>query len=434
MTGRLDIVSEWESLSRGTPEEQACFAAVGIQYNNIWLTEAHDDFVGRVREKVHLSAYRLAEWFAWNWWRLRWEPRTKAADWAMAHRMTTVGGGYVWPNITVFSDGYRAVLLAEPTSLRPEEPIRYITDFAAVVRASELEDAIDVFVDRVLERLRIAGICDTNLHSIWSAVRAERANPAVAKRRKIEALLGFDPDEAEESVIDALLRDAVVLGEGAMNEVAANMAQAGNAVTAQQLREIADANGFPARPGDAAHLSQNTEISPIGQIPAWKRGAEAAKALRYQVSLGAAPISNAKLAEMAGVSVETLTSTDRAGADFPFALDRDTSNGQVVLRSKKVQGRRFELARLIGDRIGGEDGSGLLFPATKSKTYRQKHQRAFAAELLCPFDPLEDMLRGDSSTEAIEEAAEYYDVSSYTTLTLLVNHGKMGRDSIMADF
>ena len=36
------------------------------------MTEAEDAFVKRVRKEVYLSAYRLAEWLAWNWWRLRW--------------------------------------------------------------------------------------------------------------------------------------------------------------------------------------------------------------------------------------------------------------------------------------------------------------------------------------------------------------------------
>jgi hypothetical protein len=77
-------------LHSGTPEDRACFAAIGIAYGDICLTQAEDVFVNRVRDKVHLSGYRLAEWFAWNWWRLRWEPRTTALDWALAHRMTTV--------------------------------------------------------------------------------------------------------------------------------------------------------------------------------------------------------------------------------------------------------------------------------------------------------------------------------------------------------
>src|SRR5271170_2613800 len=114
VSAEFEIRADWEKLERGTPEDRACFAAIGLRYGNVWLTEAEDAFVNRVRGQVHLSAYRLAEWFAWNWWRLRWEPRTRAVDWAFAHHMTTIGGGYVWPNLTIFSDGERVVWLAKP--------------------------------------------------------------------------------------------------------------------------------------------------------------------------------------------------------------------------------------------------------------------------------------------------------------------------------
>jgi len=85
VTDTLAIEADWEVLQDGTPEERACFAAIGIRYGKLWLTQADDAFVNRVRDKVHLSAYRLAEWFAWNWWRLRWEPQSRAVDWALAH-------------------------------------------------------------------------------------------------------------------------------------------------------------------------------------------------------------------------------------------------------------------------------------------------------------------------------------------------------------
>jgi len=68
----FSIEIDWERLEHGTPEERATFGAIGIHVDGVWLTEAHDTFVNRVRQKVHLSGYRLAHWLAWNWWRLRW--------------------------------------------------------------------------------------------------------------------------------------------------------------------------------------------------------------------------------------------------------------------------------------------------------------------------------------------------------------------------
>src|SRR5260370_13467765 len=101
MQPTLNISAEWERLDEGELEERACFAALGIQCHDRWLTEGLDGFVNRVRQAPLLSAYHLAEWMAWNWWRLRWEPRSSAPEWAFAHRLTTIGHGYVWPHAPI---------------------------------------------------------------------------------------------------------------------------------------------------------------------------------------------------------------------------------------------------------------------------------------------------------------------------------------------
>jgi hypothetical protein len=432
LTMSLAIEADWEQSTCGSPEERACFAELGIRYDGIWLTQANDAFVKRVRDRVHLSAYPLGEWLAWNWWRLRWEPQARDLDWEMAHRMTSIGGGYIWPNITIVSDGERVALVTKPTRPRPEEPLRYITDIVVVVRALEFEDAVDRFLDQIQGQLRAENIADTNLHRIWQEVLAERADPARSQRRRLEAMLGFDPGEGNEETIERLERDASMLGTDAMIEVAAAHGEGGDIVTADRLREVATQSGYEAMPGNVVRLAAVAQLPPTGHAPAWKRGAAAARALRSQQQLGAVPISNARLAELAGVEATVLA--DRvAGPDFSFALDRTPQLGRVVLRSKWETGRRFELARLLGDRVAG-NSDGRFFPATRAYTYRQKMQRSFAAELLCPFDAMEDMLRGDYSSESIEDAAEQFNVSERTVRTLLVNHGRLDRDELAGDF
>jgi Zn-dependent peptidase ImmA (M78 family) len=87
----------------------------------------------------------------------------------------------------------------------------------------------------------------------------------------------------------------------------------------------------------------------------------------------------------------------------------------------------------LGDKLAGGP-SGRLSPATKANTYRQKLQRSFAAELLCPYKVLSDLLRGDFSQEAIEEAARHFDVSPWTVQTILVNRGDLPREDLETDF
>ena len=84
--------------------------------------------------------------------------------------------------------------------------------------------------------------------------------------------------------------------------------------------------------------------------------------------------------------------------------------------------KRFEFARLIGDYLlYGKHGKSWL-ASTDIKTSRQKYQRAFAAEFLCPLDNLQDYLNNDYSESAIEDASEYFKVSERTVEMILINN------------
>ncbi|MFZ0730896.1 MAG: hypothetical protein WAM79_01100, partial [Candidatus Sulfotelmatobacter sp.] len=376
-----------------------------------------------------LSAYHLSEWVAWNWWRLRWEPRsTVVRDWPTSHRLSTIGGGYIWPNITIFSDGERIALIANPTEERPQTPFRYLADTAAIIQASEFEAGIDVFVDQVLERLATEKLVESNLKTVWQSVLEERRTPAVARARKLEALSGHDPDECDPNLVKQLIADSDALGADAIDEIAADQTKNGTIPTAEELRDIAAANGYDTIPRDAVRLAHGSGLPRLGQVPAWRIGAAAANALRQQERLDVRRISNEKLASMAGIRSAVL-SDKKSNKGMSFALDESTKQGRVVFRSKWQTGRRFELARILGDRIARQQSSRLV-PATRSYTYRQKLQRSFAAEFLSPFEAVEEMLAGDYSMESQQEVAEHFDVSPMTIRTLLVNHKRLERDGL----
>ncbi len=91
------------------------------------------------------------------------------------------------------------------------------------------------------------------------------------------------------------------------------------------------------------------------------------------------------------------------------------------------------MARLLGDRLVNAKMSQ-LFLATRSYTFRQKMQRSFAAELLCPFEAVDEMLSGDYSEENQQDAAEHFQVSELTIRTSLVNHHRLEREELEEDF
>lgn len=432
MTRGLHISTNWERLEEGPPEERACFGAIGMSWNDVWLTEGNDTFVNVIRKAPYLSGYHLAEWLTWNWWRLRWEPRSRRPDWPFAHHISTIGGGYVWPNITVFSDGERTAVVARATNERQSTPYRYISDAAAILAARDFEGAIDQFVDAIRGKLRADGIAKTNLDVLWEELTAERRDHSVAQLRKLEALLGHEPDEADEKVIRKLQEDSKELGEAATNEVAAHDGTTGETLTSEKLHSIADQNGFNARPRDSFRLPAKSRLPRQHDVAAWRFGAELAKLVREETGSKNDPISDKRLSDLAGVNEAALGGRG-VEQRVAFALDRSPNDGLVVLRSKWKTGRRFELARILGDRLVASNG-GKLYPATQAHTYRQKMQRSFAAELLSPFEAIDAVLNGDYSDEAQQEIAERFQVSPLAIRTSLVNHGRIDREEFEREF
>lgn len=81
------------------------------------------------------------------------------------------------------------------------------------------------------------------------------------------------------------------------------------------------------------------------------------------------------------------------------------------------------MARFLGDYLRPSIEVGRWLASTDLSTSRQKYQRAFAAELLCPLDALSLFLDGDFSSYAIEDAAANFEVSEQVVTNLLLNNG-----------
>jgi len=322
--------------------------------------------------------------------------------------------------------------VATPTPERPQTPFRYIANHSVVIPASEFEDEIDIFIDQVLQRLDLSKITQSNLHDIWNGVNEERCDERIASLRKIEALMGREPDQSDPQILENLLADAEQLSLSGIEELAAEHGQSGAVHSAAELQEVANQKGFDASPRNTVRLQDTSGLPGIGQAPAWVRGYHAARALREQEGLNGECITDCQLCDMSGVQADVLN--DKIGSSgISFALDQNSNRSRIVLRSKWHDGRRFELARLLGDRLVGPNG-GRLFPATRAYTYRQKMQRAFAAEFLSPFEAVDEMLKGDYSVENQKDVSEHFKVSELTIRTLLVNHRRLEREDLDLDF
>ena len=226
-------------LDYGGPEAVATFGQLIITHGEFCLTRGVSQIDGEDAywEGPLISGCLLAEWMAWNWWRLRWEsfPQEPATDsWTFAHCMSSIGGGYTWPNIAIASDGFRC----EMTSTASREPHLLSYQYIGLPTppgklafpASEFERECDAFVERTLELCNAADLHDTDLAQIWQEINAERRDPELRSLRRLEALLGRDPGELNQTELTARRQDAEIPGTQAVEERAMDAGQSSSGV------------------------------------------------------------------------------------------------------------------------------------------------------------------------------------------------------------
>ena len=402
---------EFETLDTGARAERSTFGTFIVQVNGQSLTEGVGP-EGDWRPGPRVSGYHAAEWLLWNWWRLHCEPELarRSTDWSLAHRMSHIGEGYAWPNVKIVSDGRRVDFTAS-RSRDPSSPYRYLAVTSESVSVEELTAGVDAFAGLVIDRLSDSGERDTNLHTLAADLEAARQDPDETRFRRLEALLGFDPDEAAPADIARRIADSDRMGRSALEELAAHAAGIGAVPLAgDDIATIAKERGFDAKTQDMAQVNETGDMPAWGTCEAWQFGAAMAQALRKQEGLDGEPLANGQLADLAGTSASAIRDIGRVAGPMSLLLRATGAHCRLALRPKWETGRRFDLARLLGDRLCANTDEPLL-PATASRTYRQKAQRAFAVELLCPIDAIDDFLGPDLSEDKRHDAAAFFNVS-----------------------
>lgn len=435
MSDELTIDVKWLGRQTGSALDRAFYADIGLAVSGEWLTLLEDLEASTVRSHVRGCAHHLAMWFATNWWRLRWEPETrywwKDADWRISHSVAAAGGGYVWPNVLFASDGDSLAVASRPgTRAVPFEPVRYLNRIDARITAAEFEQKVDAFMEGVLSRMHSLGIAEDTLPAQWAEVLAERNNPPAVQWRKLEALCGYDPDEAPSALIKSLAEDEAHLGGQALEEVAAQ----GRHATAEVLGPILNLAGSKAKPTSGGFRGKMPELArpkyEAGLRP-WQQASKLARLARREWGLGSRAITNKQLANLLGTKPAVFADRTKSPVPMPIVL-RTGSNGNFDLYfdSSWSTSRRFATGRLLGDHLSHSNGERLI-PATDAKTSRQQFQRAFAQEFLCPFHALlEKINTTQPNDDDIAEAAAHFEVSPLMVRTTLVNKGELDRETL----
>jgi hypothetical protein len=233
--------------------------------------------------------------------------------------------------------------------------------------------------------------------------------------------MGFDAATAPDRLIDELLETARHDGSTAVDEVVASFGSQAPEIL-KQLDDKINEQGTLLDSARVKELGSHRDEWSHAGLP-WERAEAAARIAREIWGLNGQPVQNEQLVRLVGAAPRLLIGQVPAGVSMPAAKWTTPAREAwtVVLKSRWEVGRRFELCRLIADGLVAPEGE-LLLPATAAKTSRQKFQRAFAQEFLCPSDALLERLGSLSpDDEDIEDAAQYFDVSPLLIRSKLAN-------------
>ena len=345
----------------------------------------------------------------------------------MSHSLAGIGGGYAWPKLKITGDGITTTLSMFPGSSK-WEPIRYLERAEVCLPTITFERTALSFLLKVDSRLQELNVEAPGFFKALARLKEEHEDSEIVQWRKLEALCGYDPDEAPEALIEALHGHAGEYGIAIVDEFAA--AFRANALGAFERLDEFKAVGVDVNFPDelrVANLARGRETE------AWADGEVAAKRLRENLDLNGSHLDNKKIGEILSVQDDYFHCgpATNLGMSAAFA-DPSAPAMKLHLDKKWHTGRRFDAARLIGDFQLRTDEETIL-PATSAFTYRQKYQKAFARELLLPNEMVRDVWkRKGADSEAIEALADDFEVSPRLVESTLVNKGLAERDLLTA--
>ncbi|MDD5037050.1 MAG: hypothetical protein PHE55_20175 [Methylococcaceae bacterium] len=413
------ITCRWESAMNEAPEIRETSALLKIDVGGKRTTRNENIWSEKVRDEAHLSAYPIALWFAASWWRLRWEflpASSPTHSWRMAHELAAAGYGYVWPRMLFAYDGEFIQIWATQSNPESNAAIRYLVDAHHGIPVMEYERVIDGFLSAVIARLEDVGLKQTVLRELWSEILDEREDRDMSAYRRLEAMLGFEPDECPESLHSRFSSLIPRAGADAIAEIAPICAASDPEAKLRSIIQFADSTGIEGK------VDISVDEVCLNAVP-WERGRNLAHQAREQAGITGGILKDGDLCDLLGISPgEVFSAAATSRPPLGLSIRHNGSKRSKFLFSKPhPHGLRFELARHLGNHLIAKAEDSWL-PVTNTKTARQKFQRAFAAEFLCPIQKLKEYLEDDFSMDAIEDAAEHFCVSEEAVKAQLVNN------------
>jgi len=277
-----------------------------------------------------------------------------------------------------------------------------------------LKKSIEPFIDECNNKY-----FDSNISLLWNFVQDERKDKEATIFKIIEAKLGFNIDEWPEEEINKIIEKAKYFGEKSTQELSVLLYK--ESIVEKEIDGLKNHNiGTDIFIENLYEMRKYAKQNENKFLP-WEYGYALAHEFRRSYGIESV-LSTEQMCKIIGTSKEKLYINSQKNSDFALGVSFSRNQYSVILNKKYSTAIRFMTARMLCDAIIAEADDNVL-PATSSKTARQKIQRAFATELLCPIDLIEDRLDNNYTNEDMwSYIAEEFEVTTLLVKSQLANH------------
>lgn len=430
--------------AEGTNVEDATLCRLAVNADRQLLTQNVSIESGDICDSVVVSAWPLAVWLGWNWWRLLYEtgPVQKfgqhsnpSVDWERAHYLPSADYGYQWPHIRFVSDEKFIYVHLTPDSNGYVRVARYNGNVGPIlVTCDDFAKGIMDFLNKVDSRLEDQFAKD-DLRGLLKQLSEEIEDKELAEYRKIEAMTGYDPDEAPTAIIEWGRSLIHKYGETFFNSVASSINRSYNGYgrPAERLEKIANAAKEVGIYGIKGKFVLGNEVSPMHStsLAPWTCGRALARHVRQQIGLAPDKILESSLLRAwFEIDKKTLKNGQSCGESGICHKNGDSLKFRFADEGAThyTRNRRFFLARLAGACLDGKFDADLWLAIGPGATWSQKMQRAFAAELLAPIEVVSNMLPNSPTPGSVQKIADHFATTPYTIAHSLANNKVISRE------
>lgn len=426
----LRINFEWIEPAGAVGEElRATWARFQISVDGKPITRPLDNVSKTVRDSVFLPLYPLAEWIATHWWFLLNEIETPGRlseeDYVSRHDLHFGSEGFAMPNMLVRPLGDTVRIDWTPGTF-PHQRIEFVGEGTAYISLSDFTNVLSNFITSVTSRLIDFNIYDTLLQQEWKTIFEAATEEKIFC--EASAALGLDPyivdDESAATIIkigDALpsslsaeffyTADFPKLTEQFENVLHALNLSRSNPANLEQMKNLRETIQGLIKPSHAP----------------WEQGYRVARQLRQQLNLdGKILRSFEDVSRALQVNYDELNRAIRTvdhsnGFDAVIDVNQSGSPG-FVISSRRDAGLKFAFCRGLFEFLFTNPEEPSL--VTKTRSERQKRNRAFASEFLLPAYTLRQRIQTQYvGEETIDDLAEEFGVSPFVVKHQLQNHG-----------